>query len=72
MQVTDVFKNNEIRFPSYRYTTLIREADGEDYQLNKFNQQRVQNFRFVLVTQVPFPPEDLLDKCYPISVIVSS
>ena len=51
------------------YKSLIKEADGEDYQLKRFNEQRTCHFKFIMITQVPFPPDDLLERVYPISVI---
>ncbi len=48
---------------------LLREFDGEDYQAKKFNQMRVNNFKFYIVTQSHFPPEELIDKTFPIRVL---
>lgn len=53
------------------YKSLLQEDDGDDYQLKRFNEQRTCQFKFILITQVPYPPDDMLEKCYPISVICS-
>jgi len=52
-----------------KYLPLLREKDGPDYQKAKFKPQRTQHFRLFLVTQALFPPQPLLNRTYPITVL---
>lgn len=49
---------------------LIKEGDPPDYQKNKFNELRTGNFKVYVITKNILPPEELLERTYPIRVIV--
>ena len=51
-----------------RYLTLVKESDGEEYTPKMFIGARVHNFKFVIVTQLLVPPQELLDMCYSIKI----
>ncbi|BFZ16284.1 hypothetical protein BsWGS_19323 [Bradybaena similaris] len=54
-----------------KYIKLIKELDGPEYDKSKFNGLRIGNFKFILVTQNPFPDEKLLDKFCVIRIVVN-
>lgn len=51
-----------------RYLTLVKESDGEEYTPKMFMGARVHNFKFIIVTQLLVPPQELLDMCYSIKI----
>ena len=51
-----------------KYIKLIRKNDSEEYQRNKFNSFRTQNFKFYILTKNPFPPDSLVEATYPIRI----
>jgi len=55
-----------------RFTKLIRQSDGEQYNKNQFNDMFLTNFKFIIITKNPFPPARLVEMTYPITVCVSS
>ncbi|XP_002731762.2 IQ motif and ankyrin repeat domain-containing protein 1-like [Saccoglossus kowalevskii] len=66
----ELIMNKEI-MKNEKYLVLTRESDGDEYSKNKFNQARVDNFRFFIITKLKYPPNDLIEKTYPITVVVS-
>ncbi len=61
---------NVLIFSYSSFASLIKESDGDDYKLKKFNAMRVAQFKFFIITQNMMPSESLLEKTYPIRVIV--
>ena len=59
-------------FLSLRYSVLIKESDGVEYQKNRFNDYFTQHFKLLIMTKNPFPSEDLMDKTYVIRVHIPS
>ncbi|XP_059144991.1 IQ motif and ankyrin repeat domain-containing protein 1-like [Physella acuta] len=53
-----------------KYSKLIKPTDGPDYEKTKFNDLRISNFLFILVTKNPFPSVKLLEAMYVIRVVV--
>ena len=53
-----------------RYMGLVKPNDPPDYEKTKFNQLRLDNFKFFLVSKNPYPKEELLDQMYPIQVFL--
>ncbi|XP_065843329.1 IQ motif and ankyrin repeat domain-containing protein 1-like isoform X2 [Oscarella lobularis] len=51
-----------------KYLGLVRKTDGEQYGKNNFN--RVENFKFVVVTRMRRPPDELVRQTYPIRIFV--
>ncbi|XP_064382225.1 IQ motif and ankyrin repeat domain-containing protein 1-like isoform X2 [Halichondria panicea] len=51
-----------------KYLSLVKKSDGPEYSPKMFQGARTQNFKFVLVTQLPHPPEELLQQCYTIRI----
>lgn len=52
------------------YEKLIRESDGDDYNKNKFIDHYTQNFKFVILTENPLPPDNLVQATYPVRIHV--
>ncbi|XP_072045427.1 IQ motif and ankyrin repeat domain-containing protein 1-like [Amphiura filiformis] len=53
-----------------KYTYLIKDTDGDEYNKNRFNDFYVQNFKFILLTKIE-PEDALLEKTYPLRVVIS-
>eukprot|EP00794_Sanderia_malayensis_P004654 gene4654-5262_t len=53
------------------YLSLVKKSDGDEYSKEKFNQSRLDNFKFLLITKMFNPPEQWLEMFYAIKVIVS-
>ncbi|KAI8521319.1 IQ motif and ankyrin repeat domain-containing protein 1 [Branchiostoma belcheri] len=51
-----------------RYMALVKESDPKEYQPSNFLHAKSDNFRFFIVTKLRYPPQDLLDKTYPIRI----
>ncbi|XP_074658400.1 IQ motif and ankyrin repeat domain-containing protein 1-like [Tubulanus polymorphus] len=47
-----------------RYLSFVKESDGPEYQKTKFNDLRVSNFRFYILSKNPYPSEQLMDRLY--------
>ena len=54
--------------PPLRYLSLVKPTDGEEYSPKMFLGARVHNFKFVILTQLFSPPEELMDQCYVIRI----
>ena len=54
--------------PDSRYLTLAKASDGEEYTAKMFTGARIQNFKFVILTQLLIPPKELLKMCYIIKI----
>ncbi|XP_013396876.1 putative IQ motif and ankyrin repeat domain-containing protein [Lingula anatina] len=54
------------------YTCLLRKGDPQEYDKNKFIENRVQNFKFVIITKNPLPPAELLEKTYAIRIHINT
>lgn len=52
------------------YLKLVREGDPPDYQKNKFQDLRTCNFKVYIITKNTMPPENLIDRTYPIRIHV--
>ena len=55
-----------------RFLSLVRPGDGEEYSKTAFLGARIENFKFILLTQLWNPSEELLQKTYPLRVMVPS
>ncbi|ELT90080.1 hypothetical protein CAPTEDRAFT_89148 [Capitella teleta] len=51
-----------------KYIKLLKQEDGVDYDKNRFNDARTQNFKFFIITKNPSPPDDLVDLSYLIRI----
>jgi hypothetical protein len=49
---------------------LVKKDDPPDYERNKFNSLRLENFKFFLLSKNPYPREELLELFYPIQVFL--
>jgi len=63
---------NHVIGVSCRFTRLIRQSDGDEYNKNQFNDMLLANFKFFVVTKNPFPPARLVEMTYPITVCMPS
>ncbi|XP_077997605.1 IQ motif and ankyrin repeat domain-containing protein 1-like [Glandiceps talaboti] len=54
-----------------KYMVLVKDKDGEEYSRNKFMQSRVERFSLIIITKLRYPPHELLEKMYPITIVVS-
>lgn len=52
----------------FRYLALAKPSDGDEYSSKMFIGARIQNFKFVILTQLLFPPKELLSMCYVIKI----
>lgn len=52
------------------YLRLVRPGDGEEYEPNQFQESRVRNFKFVMLTSARQPDQRMLDACYVIRIKV--
>lgn len=52
----------------FRFTKLIKDGDGPDYNKNNFNDLRLSHFLFVIMTKNPFPDDELIERTYPIRI----
>ncbi|XP_076463070.1 IQ motif and ankyrin repeat domain-containing protein 1-like [Babylonia areolata] len=53
-----------------KYLGLLKPNDPPEYDKNKFNDLRLSNFKFFIVSKNPYPREELLDQTYPIQVFL--
>ncbi|XP_002734393.1 IQ motif and ankyrin repeat domain-containing protein 1-like [Saccoglossus kowalevskii] len=52
-----------------KYLTIVKESDGGEYGQYKFNDLYMNDFVFVLVTQMSSPGEELLNKFYTVTIL---
>ena len=52
------------------YLSLVKESDGEEYHPTKFQDDRIEKFKFIILTSERFPAKDVLDQTYIIRVLV--
>ncbi|XP_002734394.1 IQ motif and ankyrin repeat domain-containing protein 1-like [Saccoglossus kowalevskii] len=52
-----------------KYLSIVKESDGEEYGQYQFNDMLIDGFVFTLVTQMPSPGEELLNKFYTVTVL---
>mmetsp|Transcript_9157 Transcript_9157/g.26247 ORF Transcript_9157/g.26247 Transcript_9157/m.26247 type:complete len:127 (-) Transcript_9157:171-551(-) len=52
------------------YLSLVRKADGEEYEANQFQEVRVKNFKLVFLTSARQPEAPVLDVFYLIRIKV--
>ena len=52
------------------YLSLVKESDGEEYHPTKFQDDRIEKFKFIILTSERFPAKDMLDQTYIIRVLV--
>ena len=57
-------------FP-YRYLSLIKQTDGEEYSPKMFSFVKVHNFKLVVLTQLSSLPKELMEHFYVIRIHVS-
>eukprot|EP00918_Siedleckia_nematoides_P094363 GHVU01207245.1.p1 GENE.GHVU01207245.1~~GHVU01207245.1.p1 ORF type:complete len:213 (-),score=44.14 GHVU01207245.1:143-781(-) len=50
------------------YMELVRPTEGDEYSIQNFRADLVENFQFILITQMETPPVDLLRKTYSIRI----
>ncbi|XP_045633269.1 IQ motif and ankyrin repeat domain-containing protein 1 [Ursus americanus] len=55
-----------------RYLSLLRPADGPEYNPSRFQAARLRHFRVVFVTEAPWPPTEQLRVLLPIRVLLPS
>lgn len=53
-----------------RYLKLTKKSDGEEYSDSMFMCSRVENFKLVIITQLPIPPVEILEQTYIIKIHV--
>ena len=53
-----------------KYMSLVRPGDGEEYQKTSFMHGRVDKFCLTVLTRMMYPPQNLLDTFYTITVVV--
>ena len=41
---------------------LVKAKDTESFQRDSFTEENLANFRFAIVTDLEFPPDELLDR----------
>ena len=56
----------------YRFLSLVRPEDGEQYSKTAFLGVRIENFKFIILTQLWSPGEDLINQTYPLRVMIPS
>ena len=54
-----------------KYMELSRKEDGEEYEANKFQESRIDNFKFIIVTSNKSWEKDFLQSFYTINVKVN-
>ncbi|XP_065184286.1 IQ motif and ankyrin repeat domain-containing protein 1-like [Sycon ciliatum] len=52
------------------YESLIRKEDGKAYEKTNFMRGRVQDFQFIVITRMRYPPDQVVHQMYPIRVIM--
>lgn len=52
------------------YLKLLKEGDPSEYHKNKFNPLRTASFKLYIITKNTLPPEELIERTYPIRVHV--
>ncbi|KAK3800105.1 hypothetical protein RRG08_015071 [Elysia crispata] len=53
-----------------KYLKLVKTEDGPEYDKTKFNDLRLANFKFVMISKSPFPNPKLLEMFYVIQVVI--
>ena len=64
------FQTKVINIIIYRYLKLTKKSDGEEYSDSMFMCSRVENFKLVIITQLPTPPVEILEQTYIIKIHV--
>ena len=54
----------------FSYSKLLKKSDGPEYELKQFNENRVSNFRFFLISKTGSVSPSLLERTYPIKVFM--
>ena len=54
------------------YMKLVRKEDGDEYDPNKFQEARIQNYRFVVVTSARYPEQPMVDALKPFRINIRS
>jgi len=62
--------NHTLIITYFSYLKLVKKGDPSDYDKNSFNDLRTNNFKVYIITKNILPPEELIDRTYPIRVIV--
>uniref|UniRef100_A0A7R9V3C1 Uncharacterized protein n=1 Tax=Chlamydomonas euryale TaxID=1486919 RepID=A0A7R9V3C1_9CHLO len=52
------------------YTSLIKPADGEEYERSRYQDDRIAAFKVVLLTTLPHPNPAMLDATYVLRVMI--
>lgn len=53
------------------FASLIRAEDGEEYDINKFQDIRIRSFVFIVLTSARRPNKDLVEAMYTLRVMVA-
>jgi hypothetical protein len=65
----DLFSYQRI---SFRFLSLVKAEDGEQYSKTAFLGARIENFKLIILTQLWKPSEDLINQTYPLRVMIPS
>jgi hypothetical protein len=52
-----------------KFLSLVKPEDGEQYSKTAFLGARIENFKFIILTQLWNPSEDLISQTHPLRVI---
>ncbi|CAB3998861.1 IQ motif and ankyrin repeat domain-containing [Paramuricea clavata] len=55
-----------------RFLSLVKPEDGEQYSKTAFLGARIENFKFIILTQLWNSSEDLINQTYPLRVMIPS
>ncbi|XP_028411970.1 putative IQ motif and ankyrin repeat domain-containing protein [Dendronephthya gigantea] len=55
-----------------RFMSLVRAEDGEQYSKTAFLGAKIENFKFIILTQLWNPSENLINQTYPLRVMMPS
>ena len=55
-----------------KFLSLVKPEDGEQYSKTAFLGARIENFKFIILTQLWNPSEDLISQTHPLRVIIPS
>lgn len=64
--------NLDISENLFRFLSLVHPGDGEEYSKTSFLGARIEKFKFIILTQLWNPNEDLLKQTYPLRVMIPS
>lgn len=53
-----------------KYMSLVRPGDSEEYQKTSFMHGRLDKFCLTVLTRIKYPPQNLLDTFYTVTIVV--